>query len=111
MANATEADHIALRERLLADPERETAYRARFTAVYIALGILGFLGLFGVVRWTTATVRVDRVYTDRSVVDAAVVAKSLTGKRVVDGSQLGLPDGTVCYFGKNATGTFVVCPG
>lgn len=93
------------------DFARRTAFRHRFNAIYAALAVVALVSFFTVYRWTTAPIRVVHTYSDRNVVDAKFVAASLHPRSVVDGANLGLPSGTVCYFGKNATGVFVVCPG
>lgn len=95
-------------------PESGVRHAARtkpgIVASYALLAAILALSVGVAAKLATSTVRVEHVYTDRPVSDAGAVARSLTGKQVVDGSQLGLPAGTVCYFGKNATGVFVVCP-
>ena len=84
-------------------------WRFHVTYALLAAVLATFIALF--VIQVARNVRVVHTYSDRNVVDAKIVAASLHPRAVVDGANLGLPSGTVCFFGKNATGVFVVCPG
>lgn len=84
--------------------------KLRFAAIYGLLVVVLVGCVAALVVGLSHGVRVERTYIDRPTVDVSVIAKQIPKPQIMDGSQLGLPAGTVCYAGSLPTGAVIACP-